>query len=75
MATTGNALMDATLELARVGGTVGEWTQSLERVSSGRFTPPIFETSSSVGALRVPVAPHKIRIALGEPVSTGISTQ
>jgi (2R)-ethylmalonyl-CoA mutase len=65
-ASTGNALIDATLELARAGGTVGEWTQSLERVSSGRFTPPIFETSSSVGALKVPVTPHKIRIALGK---------
>ena len=59
-------LMNATLELARAGGTVGEWTESLERVSAGRFTPQIFETSSSVGALKVPLAPHKIRIALGK---------
>ncbi len=59
-------LMNATLELARAGGTVGEWTESLERVSAGRYTPPIFETGSSVGALKVPVAPHKIRIALGK---------
>src|SRR6266851_2047306 len=59
-------LMNATLELARAGGTVGEWTESLLRVSAGRYTPPIFETGSSVGALKVPVAPHKIRIALGK---------
>ena len=66
MASTDNALMNATLDLARAGGTVGEWTESLERVSAGRFTPPIFETSLSVGALKVPIAPHKIRIALGK---------
>ncbi len=59
-------LMNATIELARAGGTVGEWTQSLERVSRGRYTPPIFETSLSVGALKVPTAPQKIRIALGK---------
>jgi (2R)-ethylmalonyl-CoA mutase len=59
-------LMDATIELARAGGTVGEWTQSLERVSRGRYTPPIFESSLNVGALKVPTAPQKIRIALGK---------
>ena len=59
-------LMDATIELARAGGTVGEWTQSLERVGRGRYTPPIFESSLNVGALKVPIAPQKIRIALGK---------
>src|SRR5260370_23429321 len=63
MATNDNAPMNATLELARAGGTAGELTQPLEHVSRGRYTPPIFETGSSVGALKVPVAPPKIRIA------------
>lgn len=38
------------------------------RVSRGRYTPPILETSVSVGALNVPVATRKrkIRIALGK---------
>ena len=61
-------LVEATIELARAGGTVGEWTDSLVRVSRGRYTPPILETSVSVGALKVPVAgsTRKIRIALGK---------
>ena len=32
----------------------------------GRYTPPILETSVAVGALKVPMAPRKIRIALGK---------
>ncbi|MGA7619636.1 cobalamin-dependent protein, partial [Candidatus Binatus sp.] len=61
-------LIEATIELARAGGTVGEWTDSLVRVSRGRYTPPILETSVGVGALNVPAAPttRKIRIALGK---------
>ncbi|HEY9159224.1 methylmalonyl-CoA mutase family protein [Candidatus Binatus sp.] len=59
-------LVEATIELARAGGTVGEWTDSLVRVSRGRYTPPILETGVSVGTLKVPVAPRKIRIALGK---------
>src|SRR5882757_7573770 len=62
-ARAGNALMNATLELARAGGTVGEWTQSLERVSRGRYTPPILESSASLPPLSVPRAPTRIRIA------------
>ena len=61
-------VIEATIDLARAGGTVGEWTDSLVRISRGRYTPPIFETSVSVGALKVPIAPatRKIRIALGK---------
>jgi ethylmalonyl-CoA mutase len=59
-------LMDATIDLARAGGTVGEWTDSLLRVGRGRYTPPILETNVSVGQLKVPTAPRKIRIALGK---------
>ena len=62
----GCGLVEASIELARAGGTVGEWTDSLVRVSRGRYTPPILETSGSVGALKVPKAPRKIRIALGK---------
>jgi ethylmalonyl-CoA mutase len=59
-------LIEATIDLARAGGTVGEWTDCLVRVGRGRYTPPILETSVSVGALKVPVAKRKIRIALGK---------
>lgn len=62
----GGGLMEATIDLARAGGTVGEWTDSLVRVSRGRYTPPILETSVAVGALKVPKATRKIRIALGK---------
>ena len=62
----GSGLIEATIDLARAGGTVGEWTDSLVRVGRGRYTPPILETSVSVGALKVPVAKRKIRIALGK---------
>ena len=62
----GSGLMEATIDLARAGGTVGEWTDSLVRVGRGRYTPPILETSVGVGALKVPRATRKIRIALGK---------
>ena len=63
-----SGLIEATIDLARAGGTVGEWTDSLVRVSRGRYTPPILETGVSVGPLKVPHAPttRKIRIALGK---------
>ncbi len=64
----GSGLIEATIDLARAGGTVGEWTDSLVRVGRGRYTPPILETSVAVGALNVPHAStkRKIRIALGK---------
>ena len=62
----GGGLIEATIDLARAGGTVGEWTDSLVRVGRGRYTPPILETSVSVGPLKVPIAARKIRIALGK---------
>jgi ethylmalonyl-CoA mutase len=65
-ASNGDDLIDATIELARAGGTVGEWTESLVRAAGGRYTPPILEAGVSVGALKVPAASRKIRIALGK---------
>ena len=64
----GSGLIEATVDLARAGGTVGEWTDSLVRVGRGRYTPPILETSVSVAPLKVPMAStaRKIRIALGK---------
>ena len=73
----GGGLIEATIELARAGGTVGEWTDSLVRVGRGRYTPPILETSVAVGALNVPMAPTNARFASrsARPASTGISTR
>jgi ethylmalonyl-CoA mutase len=62
-------VMGATLDLARAGGTVGEWTQSLERVTRGRYTPIILERSSTSAPLKIPAIDAKsrrIRIAIGK---------
>ncbi len=65
----GGDTMPPTLELARAGGTVGEWTSSLERVTRGRYTPIILDRSSSGSKLKVPtidVKARRIRIAIGK---------
>ena len=59
-------IMEPTIAFARAGGTVGEWTTTIEQATSGRYTPPILDRGSSVGRFSVPTAPHKIRIALGK---------
>ncbi|HUO05942.1 MAG TPA: methylmalonyl-CoA mutase family protein [Candidatus Binataceae bacterium] len=59
-------IMEATVELARAGGTVGEWTATLERAGRGRYTPPILESGANVPKLNVPITSRKIRIALGK---------
>ncbi|MGH7934073.1 MAG: methylmalonyl-CoA mutase family protein [Candidatus Binataceae bacterium] len=65
-AADGADIMEATLELARAGGTVGEWTMAIERATHGRFTPPILDRIAPVASFHVPHAPRKIRIALGK---------
>jgi ethylmalonyl-CoA mutase len=58
--------MEPTLELARAGGTVGEWTATIERAAQGRYTPPILDRGAAVGSFAVRAAGRKIRIALGK---------
>ncbi len=65
-AAEGGDLMMPTIELARAGGTVGEWTHALERVTRGRYTPPILDRMPTVAQLEVPAASRKLRIALGK---------
>jgi len=65
-AAEGLETMEPTLELARAGGTVGEWTAAIERVTHGRYTPPILDSTAAVGAFRVPMASRKLRVALGK---------
>ncbi len=65
-AAEGGDLMMPPIELARAGGTVGEWTMSLERVTRGRYTPLILDRVPAVAPLKVPTASRKIRIALGK---------
>ncbi len=62
----GGDVMNATVELARAGGTVGEWTLSIEKVAQGRYTPIILDRSSNGAALEVPAANRRIRIAIGK---------
>lgn len=59
-------IMPATLELARSGGTVGEWTSTLEGVTPGRYVPPLLDTATGIAPLKVPVVRRKLRIALGK---------
>jgi ethylmalonyl-CoA mutase len=65
-ATAGAGTMEATLTLARAGGTVGEWTMAIERATHGRYTPPILESNAAVGAFKVTRSRRRIRIAIGK---------
>lgn len=58
--------MEATLELARAGGTVGEWAETIERATTGRHVPPILDRTTSVHRFKLPTANKRIRIALGK---------
>src|SRR6185312_7746005 len=58
--------MEATLELARAGGTVGEWAATIADASNGRYLPPILERSAPSTQFNVPSASRRIRIALGK---------
>jgi (2R)-ethylmalonyl-CoA mutase len=59
--------MDASLDLARAGGTVGEWTDTLAQASRGRYTPPILDSHAvAMPVFSVPHAEHKMKIALGK---------
>ena len=64
--TEGGAMMEPTLELARAGGTVGEWAETIERATRGRYTPPILEGNAGVAPFTVTPAKRRIRIALGK---------
>lgn len=65
-AAAGGAIMEPTLELARAGGTVGEWATAIEHATNGRYTPPVLDRRAAPAALGVPRAPRPIRIALGK---------
>ncbi|MGD0073851.1 MAG: methylmalonyl-CoA mutase family protein [Candidatus Binataceae bacterium] len=47
-AAAGDDIMESTLDLARSGGTVGEWTASLEGATRGRYVPPLLDTTAGV---------------------------
>jgi (2R)-ethylmalonyl-CoA mutase len=59
-------IMPATLELARAGGTVGEWAKSIEDAMEGRYVPPVLDRSVVVSQFGVPRVRRRLRIALGK---------
>jgi len=65
-AAEGGTMMPATVELARAGGTVGEWTESLERVSQGRYTPPILDARAAASRASASANGHRLKVALGK---------
>jgi (2R)-ethylmalonyl-CoA mutase len=60
------AIMPPTIALARAGGTVGEWTSTIERAGSGRYIPPILDHTAADLAIITQPAARRIRIALGK---------
>jgi ethylmalonyl-CoA mutase len=58
--------MEATLELARAGGTVGEWAATIEQAARGRYVPPVLDRNTAVSQFKVPRVRRRIRIALGK---------
>ncbi|MGO9453614.1 MAG: methylmalonyl-CoA mutase family protein [Candidatus Binataceae bacterium] len=65
-AAEGGPMMEATVELARAGGTVGEWTLSLERVSRGRYTPLILDARVAAASGSIKANGHNLKVALGK---------
>ncbi len=65
-AASGGGVMESTVELARAGGTVGEWAAAIEQATNGRYTPPVLDRTAALAPLKVPRAPRRIRIALGK---------
>ncbi len=59
-------IMDASLDLARARGTVGEWAATIERASQGRYVPPVLQEGVPIAHFNVPKIPRRIRIALGK---------
>ena len=65
-AAEGGPMMEETIALARAGGTVGEWTESLERVSRGRYTPQILDARAAVSGSAVRANGKRLKVALGK---------
>jgi (2R)-ethylmalonyl-CoA mutase len=58
--------LEPTLDFARAGGTVGEWSATIERATNGRYVPPILDRGAGTSGFKVPTATRKLRIALGK---------
>jgi (2R)-ethylmalonyl-CoA mutase len=57
--------MEATLEFARAGGTIGEWTSLIEVATSGRYNLPL-HLDAAHGANGKSKTSHEVRVVLGK---------
>jgi len=57
--------MYATVDFAKAGGTVGEWTSLIESATSGRYTVPMSLDAIGTNGSKTK-APQKLRVVLGK---------
>lgn len=63
----GDNVLPASIALAEVGGTTGEWTAALEEVFGGRYQAPLgLDLGDFRPALTLPDAPRRIRVLLAK---------
>lgn len=65
-AKSGDNVLPASIDLARAGGTTGEWTSTLEDAFGGRYQAPLGVDVAVSRSVRVPKAPHPIRVLLAK---------
>ena len=74
-AASGAGVMEPTIDLARAGGTVGEWTMAIERATNGRYMPPVLDRTMALAPLKVPHARGASGSRSARPGWTAISTR
>ena len=62
----GDNMMEASIALARAGGTTGEWAKTIEDAIGGRYSAPLGIEGARKVALDVPKATTPIRMVLGK---------
>ena len=65
-ARSGGNLVEASLLLAKAGGTTGEWTETLARAFGGRYQAPIGSDVAAYRPLQLPAAPRPMRVFLAK---------
>ncbi len=65
-AVAGENLVPPSIDLARAGGTTGEWTQALEAALGPRYQAPLGSEIKDAPPLRIPRAPKRMRVLLAK---------
>ncbi|MCC6766363.1 MAG: cobalamin-dependent protein [Deltaproteobacteria bacterium] len=65
-AIAGENLVPPSIQLARAGGTTGEWTQALEEALGQRYQAPLGSEIKDAPPLRIPRAPKRMRVLLAK---------